>query len=94
MTIAIELELWDQVRAAAEARGLSNVRVFGSVVRGEAHADSDVDLLVHPADDSSVFDLAGFMAEASELLGRPVDVVSDRGTGPTMDRIRAEAVAL
>ncbi|MEP6482795.1 MAG: helix-turn-helix domain-containing protein [Rhodoglobus sp.] len=84
----------EPIMRAAEARRLGEVRVFGSVARGEASADSDVDLLVHPAPDSSLFDLAGFMAEAEELLGVGVDVVSDRGSGPAMDRIRAEAVPL
>jgi predicted nucleotidyltransferase len=79
---------------AAQGRRLSDVRVFGSVARGEAYAGSDVDLLVHPDPEASVFDLAGFMAEVQELLGVGVDVVSDRGRGPVMDRIRAEAVAL
>jgi predicted nucleotidyltransferase len=82
------------VRQAAERRRLSNVRVFGSVARGQAVPGSDVDLLVHPSPEASVFDLAGFMADAEELLGVHVDVVSDRGTGPTMDRIRAEAIPL
>lgn len=84
----------DSILRAAERRRLSDVRVFGSVARGQAGAGSDVDLLVHPSPEASVFDLAGFMAEVAELLGVDVDVVSDRGTGPAMDRIRAEAVAL
>jgi predicted nucleotidyltransferase len=79
---------------AAQRRRLRDVRVFGSVARGDADPDSDVDLLVHPANDASVFDLAGFMSEVEELLGIGVDVVSDRGTGPAMERIRSEAVAL
>jgi predicted nucleotidyltransferase len=79
---------------AAAGRRLSDVRVFGSVARGQAGAGSDVDLLVHPAPDTSLFDLAGFMAEVEEMLGVGVDVVSDRGSGPVMDRIRAEAVPL
>lgn len=79
---------------AAERRGLSDVRVFGSVARGDADATSDVDLLVHPAPHTSLFDLAGFMFEVHELLDIEVDVTSDRGTGPAMDRIRAEAVPL
>ncbi|WP_245701167.1 XRE family transcriptional regulator [Sanguibacter gelidistatuariae] len=79
---------------AAEGRRLSDVRVFGSVARGDAGAGSDVDLLVHPGPEASVFDLAGFMAEVEELLGIRVDVVSDRGHGPVMDRIREAAVAL
>lgn len=84
----------DAILQAARLRGLSEVRVFGSVARGQAAACSDVDLLVHPAPEASIFDLAGFMAEVEDLLGVGVDVVSDRGTGPTMDRIRAEALAL
>ncbi|CAQ02865.1 helix-turn-helix domain-containing protein [Clavibacter sepedonicus] len=91
----------DRVRASrgpilevAARRRLSDVRVFGSVARGDAAAGSDLDLLVHPAADASLFDLAGFMAEVAALLGIDVDVVSDRGSGPMMDRIRAEAVAL
>ncbi|MHA7985074.1 nucleotidyltransferase family protein [Rathayibacter sp. CAU 1779] len=83
-----------EVLAAADARGLSNVRVFGSVARGEATSKSDVDLLVHPHAGSSIFDLAGFMSEVEELLGAKVDVVSDRGTGRAMERILAEAVPL
>ncbi len=81
------------LRAAAE-RNLSDVRVFGSVSRDAGNAESDVDLLVHPAANASVFDLAGFMSQVEELLGVGVDVVSDRGSGPTMDRIRSEAVML
>lgn len=79
---------------AARRRHLEDVRVFGSVARGEADRQSDVDLLVRPGEEASVFDLAGFQAEAEALLGVAVDVVSDRGTGPAMARISAEAVPL
>jgi predicted nucleotidyltransferase len=84
----------ESLTKAAQLRALSNVRVFGSVAREDATVDSDVDLLVHPSPDSSIFDLAGFMVDVAELLGTKVDVVSDRGTGPAMARIRAEAVPL
>lgn len=84
----------ESILRAADARGLQDVRVFGSVARGTAGSGSDVDLLVHPGAGASVFDLASFMAEVEELLGAEVDAVSDRGTGPAMDRIRAEAVPL
>ena len=84
----------DAILLAAATRHLADVRVFGSVARDEAGARSDVDLLVHPDPEASVFDLAGFMVEVEGLLGIDVDVVSDRGTGPAMDRIRAEAVPL
>ena len=84
----------DAIIHAAGARKLSDVRVFGSVARGEARHGSDVDLLVRPDPGASLFDLAGFMVDVEELLGVGVDVVSDRGTGPVMDRILAEAVPL
>lgn len=84
----------ESILEVAQRRRLSDVRVFGSVARGEAGSGSDVDLLVHPAPDASSFDLAGFMAEVEDLLGVGVDVVSDRGSGPVMERIRAEAVPL
>lgn len=79
---------------AAERRSLTDVRIFGSVARGDFTSQSDVDLLVRPADDSSIFDLAAFREEVESLLGAPVDVVSDRGKGPTMGRILREAVPL
>jgi predicted nucleotidyltransferase len=84
----------DEILSIAQHRRLSDVRVFGSVARRTSSVGSDVDLLVHPHSDATIFDLAGFMAEVEELLGVSVDVVSDRGTGPTLERIRAEAIAL
>ena len=83
-----------QINEMAQARGLRNVRVFGSVARGDATVSSDLDLLVRPGAETSIFDLSGFMDETQELLGLKVDVVSDRGPGPRMDQIRAEAVPL
>ncbi|GAA1511086.1 hypothetical protein GCM10009761_11490 [Agromyces terreus] len=79
---------------AAARRGLVDIRIFGSLARDEADADSDVDLLVHPSETTSLFDLAGFMIEAEELLGTKVDVVSDRGRGDVLDHILAEAIPL
>ncbi|ANJ28103.1 nucleotidyltransferase family protein [Agromyces aureus] len=79
---------------AAALHGLGNIRVFGSVARDDADAGSDVDLLVHPGENTSLFDLAGFMIAAEELLGTTVDVVSDRGRSEVLDRILAEAIPL
>ncbi len=55
-----------------------NVRVFGSVVRNEANADSDVDFLVSFLPGATLFDQAGLIEELSTLLERDVDVVSER----------------
>lgn len=79
---------------AAARRGLGDVRVFGSVARADVSPQSDLDLLVHPAATSSIFDVAAFREEVESLVGARVDVVSDRGTGPTMSRILGEAVPL
>jgi uncharacterized protein len=74
---------------------MSNVRVFGSVARGEDTEDSDIDLLVDLADDVSLVELIGLERELSELLGRPVDVVPARGLTPAVARrVLAEAVPL
>ena len=69
-----------------------NVRVFGSVARGEANEESDLDLLVHFRDGASLFDLIDLKEEAEKLLGLDVDVVSDGGLSPYLkDRILNEA---
>lgn len=84
----------DQLAMAAASRGLSNIRVFGSVARGDADPDSDVDLLVHPGAEASLFDLAAFMDEAEHLLGVKVDIVSDEAIGSVADAIKREAIPL
>jgi predicted nucleotidyltransferase/DNA-binding XRE family transcriptional regulator len=84
----------DRIVEAATLRGLSDVRIFGSVARDTATSSSDIDLLVHPGPSTSVFDLAGFMHDVEDILDVTVDVVSDRGSGPIIEHIRAEAVPL
>lgn len=80
---------------AAARRRMGNVRVFGSVARGEDTDDSDIDLLVDLADDVSLVELIGLERELSELLGRRVDVVPARGLKPAVARrVLAEAVPL
>ncbi len=67
----------EEVLRIAARYGASNVRVFGSAVRGQATANSDVDLLVHMEQGRSLFDLAALTVELEELLGHRVDVVPD-----------------
>jgi uncharacterized protein len=84
-----------QILAAASRRGLREVRVFGSVARGDAVETSDVDLLVAPGPDTTLFDLSGFALEVEEIVGRHVDVATPRGLKARIrDRVLAEAVAL
>lgn len=65
------------IQKIAEQYGMSNLRLFGSVARGDAHIDSDLDLLVDPDPARKVMlrDLSGFSGALSDLLGREVDVV-------------------
>ena len=63
------------VAALAERRGVRNVRVFGSVARGEDRDGSDIDLLVDVDDGVGLVAIAGLARELAELLGVPVDVV-------------------
>jgi hypothetical protein len=59
--------------------GARNVRVFGSVIRNEDTADSDVDFLVDMEQGRSLLDLVGLQQELQKLLGRTVDVLTERG---------------
>lgn len=63
------------IEEAARRRGFTNVRVFGSVARGEATTDSDIDLLVDAPRPTGLFALAGLEQELTDLLGRRVDVL-------------------
>ena len=69
----------DEILSLAERRGASNVRVFGSVARDEARAESDVDFLVDLDPDRSLLDVGGLAMDLSLLLDRPVDVVTEAG---------------
>ena len=62
--------------ALAERYGAYNVRVFGSVARGEAGADSDIDLLVNFPPGYTLLKLSGLVRSLRELLGYPVEVAS------------------
>jgi predicted nucleotidyltransferase/DNA-binding XRE family transcriptional regulator len=82
----------------AEASGVSNVRVFGSVARGEADARSDVDLLVDVEESLTGFDYFGRLGELeealSDLLGRKVDVTDARSLGRISGSALRDAVPL
>jgi uncharacterized protein len=70
---------------AAEKHGISHLRAFGSLARGEATAESDVDLLVDLKPGRTLLDLAAFRREAGEILDLPVDVAT---ADMLKDRIR------
>jgi len=85
----------EEILAIARRHGAFNVRVFGSVARGEADEASDIDLLVDLDAGRSLFDLGALVMELNESIGRHVDVVTEGGIRSRIrDRIVAEAVAL
>lgn len=85
----------EKILAIAERHGASNLRVFGSVARGEARPDSDLDILVDLESGRSLLDHAQLQIDLEELLGRKVDVVTERGLRSHLrDRVLREAVAL
>jgi hypothetical protein len=85
----------EEILRLCAAYGARNLRVFGSVARGQADARSDVDFLVEMEQGRSLFDLGGLQYELERLLGRPVDVVTVRGLKARIrDRVLREAVPL
>ena len=75
--------------------GVKSVRIFGSVARGQAGPDSDVDVLVEMEPGRSLFDMGGFLMDLQDLLGCKVDVVTEKGLKARIrDRVLREAVPL
>ncbi|PFG73561.1 nucleotidyltransferase family protein [Tepidiforma thermophila] len=75
--------------------GARNPRLFGSRARGEADEQSDIDLLVELEPGRTLLDLGGLQYELEQLLGRPVDVVTERGLKARLrERVLREAVPL
>lgn len=85
----------ERILAIASRFGVRDVRVFGSVARGDARSMSDVDLLVRLDDGRSLFDLGSFQQEVQQLLGCDVHVALDHDhETPFADRARRESRAL
>lgn len=85
----------EDILRVASKRGASNVRVFGSVARGEADSKSDIDLLVDLEPGRSLFDLGGLLMDLQDLLGHKVDVVTERGLRERIrERVLKEAIPL
>ena len=84
-----------EINEIARRRGIGNVRVFGSVARGDADPGSDVDFLVQVEPGRSILAVGGFLDEVSELIGKPVDVVTAKSlSGAESRRALSEAVPL
>lgn len=85
----------EDILGMAAKYGAYNVRVFGSVARGEADSASDVDFLVEMETGRSLLDLGGLLMELQALLGCRVDIVTEKGLRQRIrDRVLNEAVPL
>ena len=71
-----------EILEIAARHGAVNVRVFGSVARGDDRPDSDIDFLVNLESGRSLLDLARLLRELNTLLGYPVDVITEAGLRP------------
>ena len=84
-----------ELLALARRRGVTGVRVFGSMSRGDGSNSSDVHLLVTLSPGTSALALGGLLLDAQDLLGRRVDVVTEASLHPALrERVIAAAVPL
>jgi predicted nucleotidyltransferase len=85
----------EQILQVASRHGVTRVRVFGSAARGDAGPKSDVDFLVDVGTEPTPWFPGGLVADLEELLGRPVQVITERGLdGLLRDRVLREAIPL
>jgi len=85
----------NEIRKIAAKHGAYNIRIFGSVVRGEAGPDSDIDFLIDAGPTTSSWFPAGLIIDLQEILGRPVEVVTEKALNPYIrEHVLREAVPL
>ena len=84
-----------EILDVAVRHGARDVRVFGSLARGEGTESSDLDLLVKLGEGRSLLDLVGIKQDLEDLLHRSVDVVTEKALSPYLrDRVLSEAIPL
>jgi hypothetical protein len=85
----------EQIHAVAAKHGAGNVRVFGSVARGDARPESDVDLLIDVVGPTTPWFPGGLLVDLEDLLGRRVDIVISRSLNPSIrESVLHDAVSL
>lgn len=89
------IEKRDDIRSIAAKHGAYNIRIFGSVVLGEAGPDSDIDFLIDAGPTTSSWFPAGLILDLEEILGRRVEVVTEKALNPYLrDSVLREAIPL
>ena len=95
MDTAALFEKKKEILKIAAKHGARNIRIFGSVARGETRSDSDVDFLVDMEPGRTLFDMGGLLMDLRDLLGLQVDVVTEQGLKPRIrERVLKEAELL
>ena len=95
MGIELLQETREQIQRIAAKHGAYNIRVFGSFARGEVGPQSDLDLLISVGPKTTPWFPGGLVSDLEQLLGRRVDVVTDRALSPLIrDRVLSEAISL
>lgn len=85
----------EEICKISARHGAYNIRVFGSVVRGEAGPESDIDFLIDTSPNTSSWFPAGLVLDLEEFLGCRVEVVTEKALNPYIrERMLREAVAL
>lgn len=85
----------DEILRLAAHYGARNIRIFGSVARGDMRPDSDIDFLVDMEPGRSLFDLGGLLVALQAALGVEVDVVTEKGLRPRIrEQVLREAQSL
>jgi len=91
----IKTKFGKQISEIANRRRIENVRIFGSVARGDEKESSDVDFLIHLRPEANLLDLSGFNLDLTDLLKCKVDVVCDNSIHRVIkEKILAEAVSV
>ena len=91
-TLDVVRQRRDDIIAIARKHGATNVRIFGSVLRGDDGPTSDIDLLVDAVGPTSPWFPAGLILDLEEILARKIDVVTERGLNPFIrDHVLREA---
>jgi len=85
----------EDIRRIAAKHGVSSIKVFGSVARGQAKPDSDLDLLIDVGPTTSAWFPAGLILDLENLLGCRVEVVTEKGLNPQLrEQVLSEAMPI